>query len=98
MSLREIVLPETEPDTEWVRGRALQKMSPTTNHAVLQSALSAKLVAWAATRGVVGSEWRFRVGPPGEPLRPGAEIASANLRINAANNLTMPCVRHIFAA
>ena len=25
MSLHEIVLPETKPETEWVRGRALQK-------------------------------------------------------------------------
>jgi hypothetical protein len=24
MSLQEIVLPETKPETEWVRGRALQ--------------------------------------------------------------------------
>jgi hypothetical protein len=28
MELDEIVLPETKPETEWVRGRALQKLSP----------------------------------------------------------------------
>jgi hypothetical protein len=32
MSLHEIVLPETKPETEWVRGRALQKVSPTYDH------------------------------------------------------------------
>ena len=32
MPLDEIILPITEPETEWVRGRALQKSSPTWNH------------------------------------------------------------------
>ena len=27
-ALREIVLPETKPETEWLRGRAVQKVSP----------------------------------------------------------------------
>jgi hypothetical protein len=35
MSLHEIVLPETKPETEWVRGRALQKVSPTLRHDAL---------------------------------------------------------------
>jgi hypothetical protein len=30
MGIHEIVLPETKPETEWVLGRALQKVSPKT--------------------------------------------------------------------
>jgi Uma2 family endonuclease len=48
----------------------VQKVSPKRRHALLQSALSARLVAWAAGRGEVGSEWRFRLAPPGEVIRP----------------------------
>ncbi|HTW86026.1 MAG TPA: Uma2 family endonuclease [Candidatus Sulfotelmatobacter sp.] len=72
MSLHEIVLPETKPETEWVRGRALQKVSPTYDHARLQSLLVIALTAWAdaGDRGRVGTEWRFRVAPPGEVIRP----------------------------
>ncbi len=66
----EIVLPITEPETEWVRGRALQKMSPARDHARLQAALIVALAPWAARRGEVGPEWRFRVEPPGEARRP----------------------------
>jgi Uma2 family endonuclease len=68
--LEEIVLPETKPETEWVRGRAVQKVSPTRNHARLQLVFAAALDVWAAGRGEVGTEWRFRVGPPGERRRP----------------------------
>ena len=72
MSLHEIVLPETKPETEWVRGRALQKVSPTYDHAALQSALSSAFREWArsGSHGRVGSEWRFRVAPPGAVVRP----------------------------
>jgi Uma2 family endonuclease len=70
MALQEIVLPVTEPETEWVRGRALQKVSPTRNHALLQLALASALRSWAGARGEVGTEWRFRVAPPGQPPRP----------------------------
>jgi Uma2 family endonuclease len=70
MSTAEIVLENTEPETEWVRGRALQKMSPTRSHSLLQGALLSALSEWAGSRGEVGSEWRFRVAPPGEPARP----------------------------
>ncbi|GAC1534577.1 MAG: Uma2 family endonuclease [Candidatus Velthaea sp.] len=66
----EIVLPETKPETEWVRGRALQKVSPTYRHARLQSLMLIALDAWADGRGRVGTEWRFRVAPPGEVVRP----------------------------
>ena len=72
MSLHEIVLPETKPETEWVRGRALQKVSPTYDHAALQTLLATALRAWADddAHGRVGTEWRFRVAPPGEVVRP----------------------------
>ena len=66
----EIVLPETKPETEWVRGRALQKVSPTRNHGRLQLVFAAALDAWSAGRGEVATEWRFRVAPPGEARRP----------------------------
>lgn len=66
----EIVLPSTEPEMEWVRGRALQKVSPKTTHSFLQGALMIELTRWAKGRGSVGPEWRFRVAPPGEMRRP----------------------------
>jgi hypothetical protein len=46
MSPHEIVLAETKPETEWVRGRAIGNF------------------------GRVGTEWRFRVAPPGKVVRP----------------------------
>jgi Uma2 family endonuclease len=72
MSLHEIVLPETKPETEWVRGRALQKVSPTYAHARLQALIVSALTAWAdaGDHGRVGTEWRFRVSPPGKIVRP----------------------------
>lgn len=66
----EIVLPITEPETEWILGGAVQKVSPFRTHALLQLAFGAALAAWATGRGEAGSEWRFRVAPPGEPRRP----------------------------
>jgi Uma2 family endonuclease len=72
MSIHEIVLPETKPETEWVRGRALQKVSPTYDHAALQSLLLIAFRTWAkeGSRGRVGPEWRFRIAPPGAVVRP----------------------------
>jgi Uma2 family endonuclease len=79
MSIHEIVLPETKPETEWVRGRALQKVSPQRTHSRLQGALAMRLDRWAAGRGEVGPEWRFRVAPPGEVRRPlVADVAYAS--------------------
>lgn len=69
-AISEIILPETKPETEWVRGRALRKVSPTYRHGRLQSLLSRMLTDWAEGRGRVASEWRFRVNPPGEAIRP----------------------------
>ncbi len=70
MSQTEIILPETKPETEWVRGRALQKVSPQRTHSLLQAALAMQLGRWPERRGEIGTEWRFRVAPPGEVRRP----------------------------
>jgi Uma2 family endonuclease len=67
---REIVLPETQPETEWLRGRAVQKVSPKRKHGEVQLWLGARLRDWARGRGRVASEWRFRIAPPGEVIRP----------------------------
>jgi Uma2 family endonuclease len=66
----EIVLPLTEPETEWIRGRPLQKVSPLFDHARVQMKFAFALDSWAQGRGSVGTEWRFRVAPPGEAMRP----------------------------
>jgi len=72
MSIHEIVLPETKPETEWVRGRALQKVSPTYDHSALQTEIAIALRTWAqrGAYGRVATEWRFRVAPPGAMVRP----------------------------
>ena len=70
MPIEEIIVPTTEPETEWVAGRALQKMSPTRDHSRVQLAFGIALSAWANGRGEVGTEWRFRLGVSGEALRP----------------------------
>ena len=72
MSIHEIVLPETKPETEWILGRAVQKVSPVYKHALLQGLLFNALHAWAdkGGHGRVGTEWRFRVAPPGQIVRP----------------------------
>lgn len=70
MGIHEIVLPETKPETEWVLGRPLQKVSPQRTHALLQLALASRLDQCTAGRGNTGTEWRFRIAPPGEVRRP----------------------------
>jgi Uma2 family endonuclease len=66
----QIVLPEGKPAYEWVRGRALQKMSPSRSHSLLQAAFLMLLHEWAAGRGWVAPEWRFIVTPHDELPRP----------------------------
>jgi Uma2 family endonuclease len=68
--LQEITLPETKPAMEWVNGRAVQKVSPTRKHGRLQMSFSHCLDEWAAGRGEVATEWRFRLTPAGERTRP----------------------------
>jgi Uma2 family endonuclease len=92
--LHEIVLPETKPETEWVRGRALQKMSPKRDHSRLQGAFNSALTQWAEGRGEVGPEWRFRVAPPGELRRPlvpdVAYVSNERLRLLSDEELQVP--------
>jgi Uma2 family endonuclease len=68
----EIDVPQTKPATEWVNGRALQKMNPRERHSRAQGAFLVALLAWAHEHGAgrVGAEWDFRLAPPGEPRRP----------------------------
>jgi Uma2 family endonuclease len=70
MSIHEIVLAQTKPETEWILGRPVRKVSPFRTHALLQATLSTAFAAWAAERGDVGTEWRFRPAPTGEIRRP----------------------------
>lgn len=72
MSLHEIVLPITKPETEWVRGRALQKTGGTYSHSAAQMEIAMALQRWAerGRHGRVAPSWRFRVAPPGEIIRP----------------------------
>jgi Uma2 family endonuclease len=70
MSIHEIVLPQTKPETEWILGRAVRKVSPFRTHALVQLSVGAALRSWAKGRGKVGSEWRFRPAPAGEIRRP----------------------------
>jgi Uma2 family endonuclease len=70
--MHEITVPQTKPATEWVNGRALQKVSPQERHARAQGQMVAALGAWAHATGLgrVGTEWEFRVTPPHESTRP----------------------------
>lgn len=70
--MAEIVLPETKPASEWIRGRAVQKVSPQRRHALAQNAFSSALLTWARRigSGRVGTEWEFRIAPTGEERRP----------------------------
>ncbi len=70
MSIHEIVLPDTKPETEWILGRAVRKVSPFRTHALLQGTVYRALSEWAEGRGDVGPEWRFRPAPAGEIRRP----------------------------
>ncbi len=94
MPIHEIVLPETKPETEWVRGRPLQKVSPQRTHSRLQGALTIEFTRWAAGRGEVGPEWRFRVAPPGEIRRPlvpdVAYVSNERLRPLSDSDVELP--------
>jgi Uma2 family endonuclease len=68
----DIEVPETKPATEWVNGRALQKMNPRERHGRAQGAFLVALLSWSRDHGAgrVCAEWDFRLAPPGEPRRP----------------------------
>ena len=70
--MREIILPETKPALEWINGRVVQKVSPQRKHALAQTSFASALASWARATGagMVGTEWRFQIAPPGEVRRP----------------------------
>jgi Uma2 family endonuclease len=71
-TVNEIVLPTTQPETEWIDGQAVQKPMPTTDHSIVQAAFQRVLEDWANAdaRGIAGSEWRFRVSRPNIAVHP----------------------------
>jgi len=60
------------PEIELIDGLEFPKMSPRRRHSLLQAALAAMLREWAAGRGSVGTEWRFRAS--GEPGRENSYV------------------------
>ncbi len=70
--MAEIVVPQSKPATEWIRGRAVQKVSPQREHALAQGVFFSELHRWAKRfrSGRVGTEWEFRLAPPGAVRRP----------------------------
>ncbi len=78
--VHEIVLPDASPAYEWILGEAVQKVSPTRAHSLLQGIINDKITAWAGDRGDVGPEWRFRLLPEGSlecrPLVPDVAYIS----------------------
>jgi Uma2 family endonuclease len=94
----EISVPETKPATEWISGRAVQKVSPQRKHALAQGVFFATLYAWAMRSGSgrVGTEWEFRVQPPGEARRPlvpdVAYLSYARVPFEPADQADMPRV------
>lgn len=94
MSIHEIVLPETKPETEWILGRAVQKVSPRRIHARLQGDFFVALRAWEPGHGQTGTEWRFRIAPPGEIRRPlvpdVAYVSNERLRELDDTDLELP--------
>ncbi|MBV8197505.1 MAG: Uma2 family endonuclease [Candidatus Eremiobacteraeota bacterium] len=96
MPYHEIVLPQTKPETEWVRGRPLQKVSPQRTHSWLQGAITVELTRWSEGHGRVGPEWRFRIAPPGEMRRPlvpdVAYLSNERLRTLTDEELEVPSI------
>ena len=94
MSIHEIVLPETKPETEWILGRAVRKVSPRRTHGLLQRVFAERLGRWAKGRGDVACEWRFRIAPPGEIRRPlvpdVAYVSYVRLRGLEGDDLELP--------
>ena len=94
MSIHEIVLPITKPETEWILGRAVQKVSGFRTDAILRGSFGAALLKWAAGSGVVATNWRFRIAPPGEIRRPLAPdisyVSRERLRDLEGDDLELP--------
>lgn len=56
------VLLDDRTETEYLDGRPYPKVSPKRVHALVQSTLATAIKRCARRRGLVGTEWRFRVG------------------------------------
>ncbi len=69
--MQPIIEHQTKPASEWIAGRVVQKVSPTARHANAQGRLVAAFMAWTDATGLgrVGTEWEFRIAPPGEVIR-----------------------------
>ncbi len=69
--MQPIIEQQTKPASEWIFGRVVQKVSPTERHASAQARVAAAFMAWAdaSGNGRVGTEWEFRIAPPGEVVR-----------------------------
>lgn len=69
--MQSIIKHQTKPASEWIAGRVVQKVSPSRRHSYAQSRIVSALLAWADefVTGRVGTEWEFRVAPPGEKPR-----------------------------
>ena len=59
-------IPEVKPAIESIRGRWHRKMSPKTQHSMVQARLAALFLHWAGDRGAVGTEWRYYFLPEDE--------------------------------
>lgn len=69
--MQPIIEPQTKPASEWIFGRVVQKVSPRARHANAQARVASALLSWADKYGIgrVGTEWEFRIAPPGEVAR-----------------------------
>jgi Uma2 family endonuclease len=63
--LARIQIPDTEPETELIDGRLVQKMSPKRRHQALEQRWVAALTAWSRGRGEALTEWRHQFTIPG---------------------------------
>jgi len=63
--LAPIHIPETEPETELIDGRLVQKMSPKRRHQKLEMRWVLAFEAWASGGGEALHEWRYEFQAPG---------------------------------
>ncbi len=87
-------LESDKPEIEVIDGVGISKVSPKRRHATLQAALVHRLIPWAGTERVVGTEWRFRLNEaPGAvtTLIPDIAVVSASrLRAVAEDDIEEP--------
>ncbi|MDQ2679722.1 MAG: Uma2 family endonuclease [Candidatus Eremiobacteraeota bacterium] len=56
------------PESEYIDGERFRKVSPKFTHAAVQATVLDIFRGCADDRGRALPEWRFRIGPPGEPI------------------------------